>query len=165
MASMRHLGKWRHYNLAEVYFWLFFFVCLFMYWLWSSGNTFGFFHKSTAKLSLVFRRWALWHILPLNKTLRTTYLACNANRKLGQSYKLERQQSRAVNPYKTQAHVELLKTCRVAAWNGKWATCTTWECCQMLTKVLLHCSKKSLKPICSEMLQEALELNNLANLS
>lgn len=35
----------------------------------------------------------------------------------------------------------------------------------MLTKVLLHGSKKSPKAICSEMLQEAPELNDVSNLS
>lgn len=102
---------------------------------------------------------------PYKLTPQSPHSASSANSKLEQSSKLERRQRRAVGPYKTQAHVELLKMCRVAAWNGNWAMWTTWEGCQMLTKVSLHASKKILKPICSEMLQEALELNNRANLS
>lgn len=35
---------------------------------------------------------------------------------------------------KTQAGAEQLKTCRVTNENGNCEACTTWECCQLLTK-------------------------------
>lgn len=40
----------------------------------------------------------------------------------------------ATNPKKTQAGAERPKTCRVTNENGNCEACTTWECCQLLTK-------------------------------